>query len=381
MLNYLWGFMIIIGTIFAAFTGNLPSVTEAALDSAKEAVTLCITMIGVMSFWVGLMKIAERAGLIEGASKKLEPLLTFLFPSIPKDHKAREYISTNMIANFFGLGWAATPAGIKAMEELEKLEDERRKSPVLGKRGVPKGIANTEMCTFLIVNISSLQLIPINIIAYRTQYGSTNPTRIVGAGNFSNHGVDCSWSYFCMGDGKGEEGMKILLFLSDAIIPLLIFSIVGYGLMAKQNVYDDFIDGAKDGFHTVIQIMPTLIGLMIGVGILRASGFLDFISKLIAPLTELVGFPSELVPVTVVKMFSSSAATGLVLDIFKEYGTDSLIGTMTSLMMSSTETIFYTMSVYFMAVKVSKSRWTLAGALLATLGGTVASVVLAYMMV
>ena len=182
-----------------------------------------------------------------------------------------------------------------------------------------------------------------------------------------------------MGDGKGEEGMKILLFLSDAIIPLLIFSIVGYGLMAKQN--DDFIDGAKDGFHTVIQIMPTLIGLMIGVGILRASGFLDFISKLIAPLTELVGFPSELVPVTVVKMFSSSAATGLVLDIFKEYGTDSLIGTMTSLMMSSTETIFYTMSVYFMAVKVSKSRWTLAGALLATLGGTVASVVLAYMMV
>ena len=168
MLNYLWGFMIIIGTIFAAFTGNLPSVTEATLDSAKEAVMLCITMIGVMSFWVGLMKIAERAGLIEGASKKLEPLLTFLFPSIPKDHKAREYISTNMIANFFGLGWAATPAGIKAMEELEKLEDERRKSPVLGKRGVPKGIANTEMCTFL-------------IIAYRTQYGSTNPTRIVGA--------------------------------------------------------------------------------------------------------------------------------------------------------------------------------------------------------
>lgn len=131
MLNYLWGFMIIIGTIFAAFTGNLPSVTEATLDSAKEAVMLCITMIGVMSFWVGLMKIAERAGLIEGASKKLE--------------------------------------------------DERRKSPVLGKRGVPKGIANTEMCTFLIVNISSLQLIPINIIAYRTQYGSTNPTRIVGA--------------------------------------------------------------------------------------------------------------------------------------------------------------------------------------------------------
>lgn len=171
--------------------------------------------------------------------------------------------------------------------------------------------------------------------------------------------------------------MKLLLFLSDAVIPILIFIIIGYGLMTKQKVYDDFIEGAKDGFHTVIQIMPTLIGLMIGVGILRASGFLDFFSKMIEPVTEKIGFPSELVPLTVVKMFSSSAATGLVLDIFKEYGPDSLLGTMTSLMMSSTETIFYTMSVYFMAVKVSKSRWTLAGALIATFAGVMASVILA----
>jgi len=170
--------------------------------------------------------------------------------------------------------------------------------------------------------------------------------------------------------------MKLLLFLSDAIIPILIFLIVGYGLLAKQNIYDDFIEGAKDGFHTVIQIMPTLIGLMIGVGVLRASGFLDFFSSLIAPITKNIGFPSELVPVTIVKMFSSSAATGLVLDIFKEYGPDSLFGKITSIMMSSTETIFYTMSVYFMAVKVRKSRWTLAGALLATLGGVITSVIL-----
>lgn len=181
MLNYLWGFMIIIGIIFGAFTGNLPNVTEAALDSAKEAVSLCITMIGVMSFWVGLMKIAEKAGIIEGMAKKMGPILDFLFPHIPKQHRSREYIATNMIANFFGLGWAATPAGIKAMEELENLEDERRKGIVKGKKTVARGVANTEMCTFLIVNISSLQLIPINIIAYRTQYGSANPTRIVGA--------------------------------------------------------------------------------------------------------------------------------------------------------------------------------------------------------
>lgn len=174
--------------------------------------------------------------------------------------------------------------------------------------------------------------------------------------------------------------MKLILFLSDAIIPVLIFLIVGYGFLNKQNIYDDFVEGAKDGFHTVIQIMPTLIGLMIGVGVLRASGFLDFLSFLIAPVTQLIGFPSELVPVAIVKMFSSSAATGLVLDIFKEYGPDSVLGTMVSIMMGSTETIFYTMSVYFMAVKITKSRWTLAGALLATLGGITASVVLTGML-
>ncbi len=174
--------------------------------------------------------------------------------------------------------------------------------------------------------------------------------------------------------------MKLILFLSDAIIPVLIFLIVGYGLLNKQNIYDDFVEGAKDGFHTVIQIMPTLIGLMIGVGVLRASGFLDALSGWIAPITNLIGFPSELVPVAVVKMFSSSAATGLVLDIFKEHGPDSMLGTIASIMMSCTETIFYTMSVYFMAVKVTKSRYTLAGALAATLGGITASVILAGLM-
>ena len=170
--------------------------------------------------------------------------------------------------------------------------------------------------------------------------------------------------------------MNLLLFLSDAIIPLLIFSIVGYGLLTKHHIYDDFIKGAKDGFETVIGIMPTLIGLMIGVGILRASGFLDFLSTLLGYITEPLHFPAELVPVTIVKMFSSSAATGLVLDIFKQYGPDSYYGTITSIMMSCTETIFYTMSVYFMSAKVQKTRYTLAGALLTTLIGTIASVVL-----
>ncbi|MBQ2745153.1 MAG: spore maturation protein [Lachnospiraceae bacterium] len=171
--------------------------------------------------------------------------------------------------------------------------------------------------------------------------------------------------------------MAILLYLSDMLIPLLIFCIVATGLLKKRNVYDDFVEGAKDGMKTVAGILPTLIGLMVGVGILRSSGFLDFLAEKLSYLTDLVHFPSELVPLGLVKMFSSSAATGLLLDIFKEHGTDSYIGLIASIMLSCTETIFYTMSVYFMAAKVTKTRWTLQGALLSTIVGIVASTVLA----
>ena len=169
--------------------------------------------------------------------------------------------------------------------------------------------------------------------------------------------------------------------MTDFIVPLVIFGIISYGILMEVNVYDTFIKGAKSGFFTVIKIMPTLVGLMVAVGILRASGFLDFISEIIGGITAFAGFPGELVPLTVVKMFSSSAATGLLLDLFKEFGTDSYIGLIGSISMSCTETIFYTMSVYFMTAKVTKTRYTLKGALLSTLAGLAASVVLAGMMI
>ena len=171
MLNYIWAFMIIIGVIFSAFTGNMQNVTQAALDSAKEAVSLCITMAGVISFWMGMMKIAEKAGLIARLTRLINPLLIWLFPRIPNGHPAKAYMASNMIANILGLGWAATPAGIKAMEELAVLEKER------GKKDLQ--VASNEMCNFLILNISSLQLIPVNMIAYRSKYGSANPTMII----------------------------------------------------------------------------------------------------------------------------------------------------------------------------------------------------------
>ena len=171
--------------------------------------------------------------------------------------------------------------------------------------------------------------------------------------------------------------MQLYLFVSDMIIPMLIFGIVCYGVLMKVEVYDTFIKGAKSGFFTVIKIMPTLIALMVAVGILRASGFLDMLSSLIGQFFDYIGFPGELVPLTVVKMFSSSASTGLLLDLFKNYGTDSYIGRIASISMACTETIFYTMSVYFLTAKVSKTRYTLPGAMLATFAGLAASVVLA----
>lgn len=166
MLNYIWAFMILVGIVFGVCTGRVDAVSNAALTSSKEAVTLCITMLGIMSLWTGLMQVAKAAGIIDALTKKLTPLLHFLYPNIPKGHVANEYMASNMIANFLGLGWAATPMGLKAMQELAKLNKGSKR-------------ASVDMCTFLIVNISSLELIPINIIAYRSQYGSVKPTSIL----------------------------------------------------------------------------------------------------------------------------------------------------------------------------------------------------------
>lgn len=166
---------------------------------------------------------------------------------------------------------------------------------------------------------------------------------------------------------------NIFVFFSQALIPLIILVVLLSGLFARRNIYEDFVEGAKDGIFTAAKILPTLAGLMIGVGILRASGFLDLVTESIGMLTEHIHFPSQLVPLAVVKMFSSSAATGLLLDLFEQYGADSRLGVTASLMLSSTETIFYTMSIYFMSVKIKRTRWTLAGALVSSLAGIAAS--------
>lgn len=194
MLNYLWAAMIVIGILYGAFTGNMEAVSDAALSSAKDAVSLCITMLGVMGVWVGLMEIAETSGLIAGLTRRMQPFIHFLFPNIPKEHPANGYITTNVIANMLGLGWAATPAGLQAMEALSQLEEERGNPEYIGvteqsqnkmglvSKNTSVRTASKEMCDFLILNISSLQLIPVTIIAYRSQYGSVNPSAVIVPG-------------------------------------------------------------------------------------------------------------------------------------------------------------------------------------------------------
>lgn len=197
MLNYIWAFMILLGVIFAACTGQMSDVTNAALDSAGEAISLCITMAGVMALWMGLMEIARKAGLIEKMTGGISPFLNFMFPRIPGGHPARGYIATNIIANVLGLGWACTPAGLKAMEELAKLKAEQ---------GDPH-VASNEMCTFLILNISSLQLIPVNMIAYRSQYGSVKPAGIIAPAILATLFSTLVAIVYCkIKDGKGADG-------------------------------------------------------------------------------------------------------------------------------------------------------------------------------
>lgn len=192
MLNYLWAGMIIIGVIFGIFTGKTSEVSEVFLSSSKEAVSLCITMAGVVAMWSGVMEIAKESGLTNSLTRKMKPLIRFLFPRIPKDDIANEYIATNMMANILGLGWAATPSGLLAMKELSRLN-----------KG--KEIASNEMCTFLVINISSLQLIPINVIAYRMQYGSVNPAQIVAPAIVATLVSTLAAILFCRIMGKKES--------------------------------------------------------------------------------------------------------------------------------------------------------------------------------
>lgn len=204
-MNLLWGGMLLIGILYGAFNGRMQEITDAVLSASREAVTLCVTMTGILAFWQGLMEIAKDAGFTEVLCGKIRPLVHFLFPEIPEDHPAYESISMNFIANFLGLGMAATPAGLKAMKDLENLEEKRRSGRIASTKPASPGTASREMCTFLIMNISSLQLIPVTMIAYRSQYGSVNPAAITGPAILATAASTGAAVIFCMVMNKKKE--------------------------------------------------------------------------------------------------------------------------------------------------------------------------------
>ena len=197
-MNLLWGGMLLTGILYGALNGRMQEITDAVLSASREAVTLCVTMTGILAFWQGLMEIAKDAGLTEQLCGKIRPLVRFLFPQIPADHPAYESISMNFIANFLGLGMAATPAGLKAMKDLEMLEEKRRRGKIASGKPAPPGTASRAMCTFLIMNISSIQLIPVTMIAYRSQYGSVNPAAITGPAILATAASTGAAVIFCM---------------------------------------------------------------------------------------------------------------------------------------------------------------------------------------
>ena len=205
-MNLLWGGMLLIGILYGAFNGRMQEITDAVLSASREAVTLCVTMTGILAFWQGLMEIAKDAGLTEVLCGKIRPLVRFLFPKIPVNHPAYESISMNFIANFLGLGMAATPAGLKAMKDLENLEEKRRSGKIASGKPASPGTASREMCTFLIMNISSLQLIPVTMIAYRSQYGSENPAAILAPSLVATLLSAVAAVLFCKSRNMGRKG-------------------------------------------------------------------------------------------------------------------------------------------------------------------------------
>jgi spore maturation protein SpmA len=384
---------------------KMKDVTNALLDYAGTAVTIALGLIGIMALWLGVMKIAEEAGLIKIIARSLKPITKRLFPEIPSDHPAMSSMIMNISANMLGLGNAATPFGLKAMEEMEKINPN-------------KGTASNSMVTFLAINTAGLTLIPTTAIAVRAASGSSNPAIIIGTTIF---GAFCatvagvasakiiekfyleSWSFldwfkknlkffglalliilatslfFITGlsSNLGElfsfitaEGFKNLIdVVSKLAIPLLILIFIGYGVIKKIKVYESFVEGAKEGFNVAIKIIPYLVAMLIAIGIFRAGGAMEWLIFILKPVTSLIGLPAEALPMALMRPLSGSGSLGIMSENLVVYGPDSFIGILVSTLYGSTETTFYVLALYFGAVNIKSTRHALPVGLIADFAG------------
>lgn len=405
VLNYIWIAFFVISFVIALgkliFMGDTTVFTEmmtASTTSAKNAFELSLGLTGVLSLWMGIMKIGEKGGLVAALARLLSPVLSKIFPDVPKGHPAMGTMFMNFAANMLGLDNAATPMGLKAMQELQELNPE-------------KDTASNPMIMFLVLNTSGLTLIPVSVLTFRTQMGAANPTDIflpillattvatlVGLLvtsiyqriNLFNRTMVLFLLGVCLFIAGGTWGMMQLSqvrieTLSTSLAGVTLFSIIILfilsGVKAKINVYEAFIEGAKDGFGTAVRIIPYLIAILVAIAVFRASGGMDVIMDGIAWCAAALGADTDFVgalPTAIMKPLSGSGARGMMVDAMNTYGADSFAGRLACIFQGATDTTFYILAVYFGSVGIKKTRHALTCGLLADLAGIIAAIIIGY---
>ena len=428
VINIIWLYLILVSIIVAAYTGKMADITTASFDSAKSAVNLAISLIGAMALWLGIMKVAETAGLMRIIARAIRPVMVRLFPDVPAEHPAMSAIIMNMAANMLGLGNAATPMGIKAMTELEKINPQ-------------KGTATNAMCLFLAINTSSVTILPLGVIAVRAAAGASSPAAILVPSIFA---TCCSTLVAIIAakllakknplpvnetvstHNKSDDNLKksaiqtqnlahvnrlpklfaliLIPVLLGAIpyhlikighlpqfnlelvtsattwlVPIIMGSLLLFGFLRGVKVYETVTEGAKEGFEVAIRIIPFMVAIFVAIGMFRASGALEIFTALVSPLTNLIGMPPETLPMAILRPLSGTGAFGAMSEIINN-APDSFSSFVASVMQGSTETTFYVLAVYFGAIGIRKSRHALPAALIADATGILAAVTISRIM-
>jgi spore maturation protein SpmA len=404
VLNYIWIAFFVIAFIFGAIqlamgdTTIFKAMVDSTFDSSKTAFETSIGLTGVLSLWLGIMKIGEKAGMVNVLARALSPVFTKLFPDIPKNHPVMGSIFMNIASNMLGLDNAATPTGLKAMSQMQELNPK-------------KDTATNPMIMFLVLNTSGLTIIPTTILAFRATYGAASPTDVfipillaTTVATLTGIIITSLWQRInilqpallsfilglCVfvglviwGFGKmDKDTMATVTNLSGNLILFsIILSFIVAGFIKKINVYDAFIEGAKEGFTTAVRIIPYLVAILVGVGVFRASGAMDMLINGISWCMEQCGLNTDFVgalPTAFMKPLSGSGARGLMLESMKNYGPDSFVGRLSCIFQGSTDTTFYILAVYFGSVSVKYTRHAVACGLLADLAGVIAAIAIAY---
>lgn len=406
VLNYIWVAFFIIAFVIAViklvFMGDyevFPAMMDSTFASSKTAFEISLGLTGVLSLWLGIMKIGEKGGIIDVFARLLSPIFTKLFPDIPKGHPVTGSIFMNISANMLGLDNAATPLGLKAMEQLQELNPK-------------KDTATNPMIMFLVLNTSGLTLVPISILVYRAQMGAAQPTDVfvpillatffstlagvivtslyqrinllnktilLTLGGMSLAVAAIIWG-FCQMD---KDSMNLVsTSVANIMLMTIIIGFIVAGMRKKVNVYDAFIEGAKDGFQTAVRIIPYLVAILVGIGVFRASGAMDIIVDGVRWTIEACGANSDFVgalPTALMKPLSGSGARGMMVDAMTTYGADSFVGRLSCIFQGSTDTTFYILAVYFGSVGVRYTRHAVTCGLLADLAGIIAAIFICYM--